>query len=188
MAEAKAKPARKSAAQRAAKAPADEPKRRRIPEWLKGWSGLAIAVALLAFVGYGVYCLVVSISNGNMAEMRVHVGTTSTGMYLHCGAGSSPGVCDGDPSVFHVGVRDRVHVTIVNDDGGDHTHDIRLQGGPYWLWPAGFEDELRDCAPMGSTEPCADTYFTAWSAGSFEIVCEIPGHYEGGMRGTLVVS
>ena len=167
----------------------EKPRKGRLPGWLRGWTGLGVVLVVGIFVLFGAYALFVSLSNGTLVEMQVHVGTHPDGtMYMRCGAGSTPGVCGGgDQATFTVQSRDRVHVTIVNDDGGDHTHDIRLQGGPYWLWPAGFEDELTACQSKGSTAPCAETSFTAWSTGSFEIVCEINGHYDAGMRAKLVV-
>jgi len=158
--------------------------------WYRTGGGAAIlglaAVAIL-YVGYALF---VSVSDGTLVEMEIRVGTNPDGsMYLRCGAGSSPGVCDAaaanpDQGAFRVEKRDRVHVTIFNDDGGNHTHDVRLQGGPYFLWPAGFEHELGQC---NVGQPCATTSFTAWSAGTFDLVCELSGHLRLGMHGTLVV-
>jgi len=161
------------------------------PRWLKGGTGIAIYAILGLFVLYGAYALFVTWSSGTDVTMEVRVGTNPDGtMFLHCGAASSPGVCDpNDPhpeqATFHVPARAHVHVLVVNQDGGDHTHDIRLLGGAYWLWPAGFENELDNCA--GGSAPCADTGFTAYATGEYRIICEIAGHDDRGMHGTLSV-
>lgn len=162
------------------------------PAWLRGWKGAVIWSAAGLVVLYGLYAAFVSYDNGTDVDLHVEVGTyTDSGthggasMYLRCASGSTPSVCSPGDSTFRVHKRDRIHLTVTNLDGGDHTHDIRLTGGAYWLWPAGFEDELNGCA---SSKPCAETTFVAYSTGSFRIVCELTGHDGAGMNGTLVVS
>lgn len=151
------------------------------PTWLKGWKGTVIYAAAVLLVVYGAYAAFVSYSNGDKVTLNLEVGTNQDGtMYLRCAAGSTPTACTPNESTFTVHKRDRVTVNVHNADGGKHTHDIRLVGGPYWLWPGGFENELES--------PDVTAHFTAYSTGTFEVICELAGHYDAGMKGTLVVS
>jgi hypothetical protein len=140
---------------------------------------LVIAFALL----YGAYAAFVSYHNGTRVTASIVAGTSSDGaMYYHCDAGNStPGACvdvDGHAQI-RAALRDRVDVRVSTDDGRRHSHDFRLMGTPYMLWPAGIEMELE--------KPSEQKSFTAWRAGEYRIVCELPGHEERGMWGTLAV-
>lgn len=135
--------------------------------------GVVVAIALL-YTGYTTY-------STRDVSATIEVGTNPDGsMYLRCASASGGAECSGgDQGTLTVAKRDRVHLTIVNKDGGDHTHDFNIQGWQYFFWPNTPEQELH-----AQTETAS---FTAWSAGSYHILCEISGHDAKGMRGTLLV-
>jgi plastocyanin len=152
-------------------------------EWKPWQRTTTIAVAAL-LVLYVVYAIFVSIPNGKHDDVYLRLGTQGSTMYLRCAEGSNPSdACrvgsDGNAEVF-VGARDRVTFHIHNDDGGDHTHDFRLEGGAYWLWPAHAEDELHG--------EDSSVSFTAWKAGTFRLICELKGHDAAGMHAVLHVN
>lgn len=158
--------------------------------WVR-WTGLGVGMLLVAYIAYAGF---VRYSNGTEVTLNIEVGTYADGgashggqsMFLRCGAGSTQGACDVGSSTFTVHKRDRVTVHVFNLDKGTHTHDIRLTGGAYYLWPSGFENELNGC-PDDASQPCATESFTAWATGSYKILCELAGHDDAGMHGTLVV-
>lgn len=126
----------------------------------------------------------VSIPNGNgTRSVAVLAGTASDGsMFFTCDPASPSDACadvDGHATI-HADVRDRLHVTVRTDDGRSHSHDFKLEGGAYALWPAGIEMELK--------RPSETRSFTAYAAGTYRFVCEIPGHEARGMWGALVVA
>lgn len=141
----------------------------------------SLAVLLVA---YGAYAATVTVDNGGPTkEAAILAGASPDGsMFYHCDAtASTPGVCedvDGHARIL-VEKRDRIHVTVRTDDGRRHSHDFRLEGLPYLLWPAGVEMELE--------APSESSTFTAWAAGEYRFVCELRGHESAGMWGTLVV-
>lgn len=120
-------------------------------------------------------------------SLTLHVGTRADGtMYA-------------TPSAMSATVGERITLTVVNDDvdaAGKVTtpHDIKVdgqsmpkQGGscsaaqqPSGGESPGAEFEVCDRATATGT-------FTASSAGSFDYHCEVPGHEEKGMKGTLTV-
>jgi plastocyanin len=146
--------------------------------WLKY---LLIGVAVVAVL-YGAFAAFASYSNGRTVNAEIHVGSNSGNMYMKCApAASTQGVCDDrDQVVLTVHKRDRLHLTIVDDQGGGHKHDFNVEGWQYFLWPASPETELESARE--------EVTFTAWAAGSYHMLCELPGHDEDGMHGTLVVT
>lgn len=158
-------------------------------QW-KPWQRVATIVAAALLGLYVIYAVFVSVPNGHHDNVYLRLGTQGSSMYLRCddaGGQNAAGLCTSDGSdngnaVVHVGTRDRVTFHIHNDDfdtQGGHSHDFRLLGGAYWLWPAHAEDELHKADQSVS--------FTAWKSGTFRIVCELPGHDAAGMHGTLQV-
>lgn len=154
--------------------------------WLK-WTLIAVVAVLVVYGGFVGFA---SYSNGRNVQLTLHLGTDSaTGsMYIRCdapaGAANEPattaGVCGGgDQPTITVHQRDRVHVTLVNDDKGDHTHDFNLLGWQYALPPISPEMELHQ-----STESWT---FTAWASGTYRMICELPGHDADGMHATFKV-
>lgn len=104
-------------------------------------------------------------------------------MYFRCDvANSSAGTCDDEAghATITVNKRDRLTIRVATDDGRRHSHDFKLEGVAYALWPAGIEMELE--------KPAEERTFTAWSIGSYRFVCELPGHEERGMWGVLRVA
>jgi plastocyanin len=145
--------------------------------WLKR---TLIVVAVLVLVG-GAFVAYAEYSNGKDVNVALNLGTSGSAMYLRCDAAkSSPGVCSGgDQATVTVHKRDRVHLSIHNDQGGDHTHDFNVQGWQYAFPPVSPEMELHSVDQSWT--------FTAWAAGSYHMLCELPGHEAAGMQGTFVV-
>lgn len=143
----------------------------------------AVAIGVLILLLYGGYAAAVSVSNGVDKHVSIVAGMRPDGsMFYSCDAtNSTPGVCEENGGHARVAVdkRDRLRVTVRTDDGKPHSHDFRLEGPPYLVWPAGIEMELEDGPETKS--------FTAWAAGEYRFVCELKGHEAAGMWGTLVV-
>jgi uncharacterized cupredoxin-like copper-binding protein len=142
-----------------------------------------VAVLALLYSGYAIF---VSYDNGTHVNVTIHAGAYKSGekagkMYYHCtgisGAGAS---CDGaDQTTVNVHKRDKVTFTVISDDGPGSTHDFKLEGLAYSIYPAGVEMELEDGNQAGT--------FTAWAGGDYEFICELSGHEDAGMHGTLHV-
>ncbi len=76
-----------------------------------------------------------------------------------------------DPATITVKTGDKVTLTLVNKGTVDHTYvqpDLNIN--------------LKAAAGQS-----ASTTFTATKAGSYPVVCDVPGHKEAGMTGTIVV-
>lgn len=148
----------------------------RIPRGV--WIGLGVVVVL-----YAAYAAAATLSNGTTKRVSIVAGVDGSRMFFQCdAANSTEGACvdvDGHAQI-RVQKRDRVHVHVASADGKSHMHDFRLQGAPYLVWPAGLEMELEEGAEDGT--------FTAYATGTYRFICELPGHDEAGMWGTLVVS
>ena len=150
---------------------------------VRRWILPATAAAIL-LVAYGAYALAASVTNGAPTkEVHIVAGVAEDGsMYFHCEPEQeTPGACedrDGHATIL-AKKRDRLRVTVRNEDGRSHSHDFRLEGAPYLLWPAGIEMELEDAQESSS--------FTAWARGEYRFVCELAGHEDLGMWGTLLV-
>lgn len=144
-----------------------------------------IAVASLLLV-YAAYSLFVSYGNGDKVAVTIHAGVHTDGanagkMYYRCSSASPAGVADNsDQCTITVHKRDKVTLTVISDDGAGRSHDFKLQGAPYFLYPAGIEMEIQDSNSQTGT-------FTAWATGDYKFVCEISGHEAAGMFGTLHV-
>lgn len=150
---------------------------------MKTWVRNLLLVAGILAVAYGAYAAFVTVSNGNEKHVTILAGIKPGGeMFYHCVVEeSTPGVCtdkDGHATVT-VAKRDRVTFTVKTDDGRNHSHDFLLEGAPYMMWPAGIEMELEHPSESGA--------FTAWKTGEYRFVCELSGHEDAGMWGTLVV-
>jgi len=163
----------------AAPEPTAQPKGTR---WLTWTLVVVVVLALL----YGGFVAFASNSNGTDVTVVLHLGTNANGssattMYMKCDVpASTPGACSGgDQATVTVHQRDRIHLTIVNDDKGDHSHDFNVQGWQYAFPPISPEMELHAQAQSWT--------FTAWASGSFKMLCEVPGHDGAGMHGELVV-
>jgi hypothetical protein len=154
---------------------------------MKRWLLVTIIVVASLLMVYAAYSLFVSYDNGTKVAVTIHAGEYQSGekkgkMYYHCtqiaGAGATKD--DADQCTLTVHKRDKVTLTVISDDGAGRTHDFRLQGGPYWLYPAGIEMEIKDSNSQSGT-------FTAWATGTYTFICELPGHQDAGMSGTLKV-
>jgi plastocyanin len=140
-----------------------------------------IALAGLVFV-YGAYAAFVSYDNGTHVRVTIHAGAHPDGsMYYRCSNADPVAAVDSsDHCTVTVHKRDKVSFTVISDDGAGRTHDFRLQGGAYWLYPAGIEMEIQDTNSQTGT-------FTAWATGDYRFICELSGHEAAGMFGTLHV-
>jgi len=146
--------------------------------WLKWLLIVVVSVAVL----YGALVAFAEYSDGNNVHVTLHLGRNPDGhMYLKCDQqATTDGICTGgDQAVVTVQKRDRVKVTLVNDERGDHTHDFNIEGWQYAFPPISPEMELHQ-----STESWT---FTAWASGSYHMLCEISGHDQAGMHGTFIV-
>lgn len=145
--------------------------------WLK-WTLVAVAVIVVLYGGLVAFA---ESSNGTNVNVTLDLGTSGGKMYMRCDvAKSTPGVCTGgDQATVTVHKRDRVHLSIHNDQGGDHSHDFNIRGWQYAFPPVSPEMELHQADQSWT--------FTAWATGSFHMLCELPGHDAAGMNGTLVV-
>jgi plastocyanin len=151
------------------------------------WLTWTILVVIVLAVLYGGLVAFAENSNGTDVTVVLDLGTNAPGsgatsMYMKCDAArSTPGVCSGgDQATVTVHQRDRIHLTIHNADGGDHSHDFNVQGWQYAFPPISPEMELHSADESWT--------FTAWASGSFKMLCEVPGHDGDGMHGTLVVT
>lgn len=141
-----------------------------------------LAILFLAYAGYAT---AVSVPNGELTKhVSIVAGTDPDGtMYFHCDVvNSTEGACIDEEghAQIRAHVRDRLQVRVSTDDGRKHSHDFKLEGAPYALWPAGIEMELN--------KPTETKSFTAWREGTYRFVCELQGHERAGMWGSLVVS
>lgn len=146
------------------------------------WLKRTLLVVVVIVVLYGGLVAYAEVSNGTPVNVTFHLGTLGGGkMYMRCDdAATTPGVCSGgDQPTVTVHKRDRVTFHLVNDDGGDHTHDFNLQGLAYAFPPVSPEMELHQTAESWT--------FTAYAAGSYHVLCELPGHDEAGMHATFKV-
>lgn len=148
---------------------------------MKPWLKWTLIVVVAVLVLYGALVAYAEVSNGTDVNVKLQVGTQNGKMYMRCdAAASTPGVCTGgDQTTVTVHKRDRVHLSIHNDDSGDHTHDFNIEGWQYAFPPVSPEMELH--------EPDQSWTFTAWSAGEYHMLCELPNHDGLGMRGTFKV-
>ena len=148
---------------------------------MRPWLRYLLVVVAVVVALYGAFSAFALSSSGTKVEAVVHVGSDAQGMYMRCdAAASTPGVCGGDRQMaLTVHKRDRVHVTVTDDDGGGHGHDFNVEGWQYFAWPNSPETELND-----ETESVT---FTTWATGAFHVLCELKGHDAAGMHGTLVV-
>lgn len=144
------------------------------------WKRTLLAVAVLAVLYGGLVAYETFPSRGETHAV-VHLGHVGSAMYLRCDAdASTAGVCSGgDQATITVPERSRLALSVVNDDGGGRTHDLRVEGWQYVLPPVRPEMEMQ--------EPTQSHTFTAWAAGDFHILCELGGHEAAGMWGTLRV-
>jgi plastocyanin len=149
--------------------------------WKPWQRWLAIGVAALLAV-YLLYAVFVRVDNGTHVRVGILAGQDGSGrMYYRCDVtNSTAGACTGaDQAVVHVHKRDRVTFTVVSEQGPGRTHDFKLLGGAYLLWPSGVEMEIENGRQSRS--------FTAWAGGEYRFICELPGHEDAGMWGTLIV-
>lgn len=123
-----------------------------------GWPILALCGLGALLVAFGAYALFVSVSDGTLVELHLTVEADDEGnLALRCGSKSTPSVCAPGEQVFRAETRDRIRVLLEADDG----EAVRLGGGAYWLWPAGFQLRGSDA-----------TSFTAWRSGTFPVHCQ----------------
>lgn len=149
---------------------------------MKPWLKRALLVVGVVAILYGAFIGFASYSTGDKVDVTFHLGTMPGGaMYLRCSEirGGSATCTPGDQTTVTVGKRDRVTFHIVNDDGGDHTHDFKLEGWQYALPPISPESELHKTTQSWT--------FTAWAPGEFRLWCELRGHAAAGMEGSFVV-
>ena len=145
-----------------------------------------LAASILTFVvAYSGYIALVTIPNGGPAKhASIIAGVDPDGaMYFRCDeANSTTGTCQDEAgrATVRVAKRDRLTIEVRTDDGRRHSHDFKLEGIAYALWPAGIEMELES--------PSEAKTFTAWRVGTYRFVCELAGHEDRGMWGTLIVT
>jgi uncharacterized cupredoxin-like copper-binding protein len=153
---------------------------------MRRWLIVTLAVLAGLLVLYAAYAVFVSYDNGTKVAVTIHAGAYTSGdhagkMYYHCTDASGGAVVDGaDQCTVTVHKRDKVTFTVISDDGAGRTHDFRLEGAPYFLYPAGIEMEIQDANNQSGT-------FTAWATGDYKFICELSGHEDAGMWGTLHV-
>jgi uncharacterized cupredoxin-like copper-binding protein len=149
-------------------------------------SALALLVALVALVA------LVPSATAAQVTLTLHVGTLSDGS----------GKMYAKPATMTANAGDTITLTVVNDDvdanGAVKTpHDIVVdgmsapqQGGECKAVPEGDRDA--DTGPKAEFEVCdrtsaSGTFTVPSKGGSFDYHCEVPGHEELGMKGTLTV-
>lgn len=105
-----------------------------------------------------------------------------------------------EPATLTVPVGQPVRLTFINKGTIEHDWEaegfkatnVRVISTSPGL-PARLSEEMRQKAAQGIVHPMAGAgqqvvlEFTATAAGTFQAACQIPGHKEAGMRGTLVV-
>jgi len=92
------------------------------------------------------------------------------------------------PNVWNVRVGERVTLRMMNESNTEHEW-VLLQQGAQVTMPFDADDEAR-IAFESEVEPGSAkvSFFTAPAqAGTYRIVCGLPGHLEQGMEGTLIV-
>lgn len=140
------------------------------------------ALAVVAVL-YAAFAAFVTWPQAGAKTATIVAGTAEDGtMYYRCvAAESTAGVCrEAQPARVVVGKRDRLTFRVRTDDGKRRSHDFLLEGGAaYLLPPARVETELE--------KPEETVSFTAWKAGEYRFICELPGHARAGMVGTLAV-
>lgn len=152
---------------------------------MRRWLVVTLSVLAGLLLLYAAYSVFVSYDNGTHDAVTIHAGAYTSGakagkMYYHCSDSSGGAAVDNaDQCTVTVHKRDKVTFTVISDDGSGRTHDFKLQGAPYFLYPAGIEMEIQN-GSQSST-------FTAWATGDYKFVCELPGHEDAGMWGTLHV-
>jgi hypothetical protein len=148
---------------------------------MKTWLKALLAVVLVLLLAGGAWAAFATYHNGNDVYATLAVGQGPGGMYLRCVSvtGTGASCTPSNQTTLTVHQRDRVHLTIRNDDRGSHTHDFNVLGWQYFLPPASPEMELEE-----TTESWT---FTAWASGTYRMICELEGHDADGMHGTLVV-
>lgn len=153
---------------------------------MRRWLVVTLVVLTSLLVLYAAYAFYVSHDNGTKVNVTIHAGVHQSGakagkMYYHCtdisGAGASRDESDQCTVTVHKG--DKVTFTVVSDDGPGRTHDFRLLGAPYFLYPAGIEMEIEEGRQSGT--------FVAYATGDYTFICELAGHEDAGMWGTLRV-
>jgi uncharacterized cupredoxin-like copper-binding protein len=153
---------------------------------MRRWLIVTLAVLAGLLVVYAAYAAFVAYDNGTHVNVTIHAGAYTSGaksgqMYYHCSDASGGAVVDNaDQCSITVHRRDKVTFTVISDDGPGRTHDFKLQGAPYFLYPAGIEMEIEATNSQTGT-------FTAWATGDYKFVCELAGHEAAGMWGTLHV-
>jgi plastocyanin len=104
-----------------------------------------------------------------------------------------------DPAAYNISAGEETTVQVVNEAADVHTWVVMKPGVsvedyiksyPYPAVAAGTdnstEDVLVKASASGGTEGTPVT-FTIQEAGTYQVVCDIPGHLEDGMEGELVV-
>jgi len=148
---------------------------------MRRWLVITLAVLAGLLVIYAAFAAFVSYDNGTHVTVTIHAGAHPDGkMYYRC-SNSDPAdaVDSSDQCTVTVHKRDKVTFNVISDDGPGRTHDFKLLGGPYALYPAGIEMEIEDGQQTGT--------FVAWSTGDYKFICELAGHEDAGMWGTLHV-
>jgi hypothetical protein len=149
---------------------------------MKPWARTLLIIVAVVVVLYGAFTAFALVSNGTDDNVVIHVGKDKDGMYMRCSPGEKSGNAKCDDSrqtTVTVAKRDRVTITVIDDDGGNHGHDFNIEGWEYFLWPNSPETELEK-----ATETVT---FTTWATGTFHMLCELEGHDKAGMNGTLIV-
>ncbi|MFO1535943.1 MAG: hypothetical protein ABR586_09780 [Thermoplasmatota archaeon] len=153
---------------------------------MRRWLTVSLSILAGLLVVYAAYAFFVSHDNGDRVNVTIHAGVHKDGakagkMYYQCTSLSGPGASkdDTDQCTVTVHKRDKVTFTVISDDGPGRTHDFKLLGAPYLLYPAGIEMEIEDGSQSGT--------FVAWATGDYTFICEFAGHEDAGMWGTLRV-
>lgn len=149
---------------------------------MQRWLRVLLIVVVVALALVGAYAAIALPSNGNDVNAEIHVGVLGGGqMYMRCASVTGAGATcsSGDQMTLTVHARDRLHIDIVDDEGGGHAHDFNVKGWQYYFWPNSPETEL--------TAARESVTITTWATGTFHVLCELSGHDAAGMHGTLVV-
>ena len=104
-----------------------------------------------------------------------------------------------DPAAYNISAGEETTVQVVNEAADVHTWVVMKPGASVEDYIKSYphpglvpgsdgssEDTLVKAAASGGTEGTPVT-FTIQEAGTYQVICDIPGHLEDGMEGELVV-
>jgi hypothetical protein len=165
-------------------------------EWLKSVEVMVASVrfSLLLLLAFVLVAGCNKPENRDVQEFEIHLGWNNDGKSQYF-----------VPNEIRVSQFDRVRFVVYNDDdpdrdyngdrpGKDNFHDVALLNydGNGDDIEEDIEHEAAAGRPPARTQLYDNDYFTAWTKGTFDIICEVrqvnaPTHAELGMSGKFIV-